>query len=125
KGGRYRTPFGISSGSEHGYTGFLRAPLIRYEGYFAISNNFLEHGITIVAGVPRLTVEGSLGAPADVGAAPRRRGVDAVVRVQHHSGPFIVGASVVRTLPYQSPAFARGHALFGGVDARWMRGGLQ
>jgi hypothetical protein len=125
KGGRYRMPFGISSGSDHAYTGFLRAPLIRYDGYFALSNNFLEHGVTAVAGVPRLTVEGSLGAPADVGVAQRRRGVDAVVRVQHHTGPLIVGASVVRTLPYQSPRFARGHAIFGGVDARWMRGGLQ
>jgi len=125
KGGRFRMPFGISSGSDHGYTGFLRAPLIRYDGYFAISNNFLEHGVTVIAGVPRLTVEGSLGAPADVGAAERRRGVDAVVRVQHHTGPFIVGASFVRTWPYQSPTFARGRAMFGGIDARWMRGGLQ
>jgi hypothetical protein len=125
KGGRYRMPFGISSGSDHGYTGFLRAPLIRYDGYFAISNNFLEHGVTVVAGAPRLTVEGSLGAPADVGAAERRSGVDAVVRVQHHTGSFIVGASFVRTSPYQNPRFARGRAIFGGVDARWMRGGLQ
>jgi hypothetical protein len=125
KGGRYRMPFGISSGSDHGYSGFLRAPLIRYDGYFAISNNFLEHGVAVVAGVPRLTVEGSLGTPADVGAAERRRGVDAVVRVQHQTGPFIVGASFVSTLPYQSPTFARGRAKFGGVDARWMRGGLQ
>jgi hypothetical protein len=99
--------------------------LIRYDGYFAISNNFLEHGVSVVAGVPRLTVEGSLGAPADAGTAERRRGVDAVVRAQHHTGPLIVGASFVRTLPYQSPTFARGHALFGGVDVRWMRGGLQ
>jgi hypothetical protein len=125
KGGRYRMPFGISSGSEHGYIGFLRAPLIRYDGYFAISNNFLEHGVSVVAGVPRLTIEGSLGTPADVGAAQRRNGVDAVVRVQHHTGPFIIGASFVRTLPYQSAAFARGTATFGGVDARWMRSGLQ
>jgi len=28
--GRYRTPFGLYSRSDHGYAGFLRAPLIRY-----------------------------------------------------------------------------------------------
>jgi hypothetical protein len=125
KGGRYRPPFGISSGSDHGYNGFLRAPLIRYDGYFAISNNFLEHGISVAAGWPRLTVEGSLGVPADVGAARRRGGVDTVIRVQHHAGPLNVGASFVRTLPYQPRTFARGRAIFGGVDVRWMRGGLQ
>jgi hypothetical protein len=29
KAGRYRTPFGISSGSDHAYMGFQRAPLVR------------------------------------------------------------------------------------------------
>ena len=48
--GRYRTPFGIYSRSDHGYTGFLRAPLIRYGGYWALSNNFLETGASVVAG---------------------------------------------------------------------------
>jgi hypothetical protein len=38
--GRYRTPFGISSASDHAYSGFLRAPLIRYDDYYALSNNF-------------------------------------------------------------------------------------
>ena len=69
--GRYRTPFGISSGSDHGYGGFLRAPLIRYDGYYALSNNFLEHGVDVVVGRPRLSFEVSAGAPADVGTAPR------------------------------------------------------
>ena len=99
RAGRFRTPFGISSASDHAYTGFLRAPLIRYDGYFALSNNFLEHGVDVVAGVPRLTVEVSLGAPADVGADVRRSGLDAVVRVQGYYGPFIVGVSHIRTSP--------------------------
>ncbi|MFN7977322.1 MAG: hypothetical protein U0P30_04245 [Vicinamibacterales bacterium] len=30
RAGRYRTPFGISSASDHAYLGFLRPPLIRY-----------------------------------------------------------------------------------------------
>jgi hypothetical protein len=32
RAGRYRTPFGISGRSDHGYAGFLRPPLVRY-GY--------------------------------------------------------------------------------------------
>src|SRR5262245_4774295 len=44
RAGRYRTPFGIYNRGDHAYTGFLRAPLIRYDGYFALSNNYLEHG---------------------------------------------------------------------------------
>ena len=30
RAGHYRLPFGISGRSDHAYTGFLRAPLIRY-----------------------------------------------------------------------------------------------
>src|SRR5438128_12238174 len=52
--GRYRMPFGISNASEHAYSGFLRAPLVRYDGYFALSNNFLEHGADVIVGVPWL-----------------------------------------------------------------------
>jgi hypothetical protein len=120
--GRYRVPFGIYNASDHAYIGFLRALLIRYDGYYALSNNFLEHGVELIAGVPRLTVETSLGTPADVGAAVR---LDSVVRVQSAIGPAIVGVSHIRTLPYQSPKFARGTTTFTGVDVRWMRGGVQ
>jgi hypothetical protein len=125
KGGRFRTPFGISSASDHGYGGFLRAPLIRYDGYFAISNNFLEHGVNVMAGSPRFTVEATVGAPADVGAVHRRPTVDAVVRAQQYAGPLIFGASYIDTAPYQSRRFAHGRTRFGGADVRWMRGGLQ
>ena len=125
RAGRYRVPFGIYSASDHAYNGFVRAPLVRYDGYFALSNNFLEHGVNVIAGVPRLTVETSLGVPADVGDAVRRRGLDTVVRVQGVIRTAIIGASHIRTLPYQSPRFAHGRAEFTGVDARWMRCGVQ
>lgn len=125
RAGRYRTPFGISTASDHGYNGFLRAPLIRYDNYYALSNNFLEHGIDVVAGVPQLTVEASVGRPADVGAAVRRAGTNRVVRVQTTMGSAILGASHIRTSPYQSPRYAFGRAEFTGIDVRWMNGGVQ
>ena len=125
RAGRYRTPFGISNGSDHGYTGFLRAPLIRYDGYFALSNNFLEHGVAVVAGVPRLTAEASVGHAADVGSAVRRPGIDTVVRVQGFVGAFVVGASHIRTSPYMPERFATGRSVFTGIDVRWMRDGVQ
>jgi hypothetical protein len=125
KAARYRTPFGISSSGDQGYTGFLRAPLMRYDGYFSISNNFLEQGVDVIAGVPRLTVEGTLGAPGDVGQADRRSGLDTVMRVQGYAGPVIAGVSYIRTLPYQSPLYALGHAEFTGVDLRVTHAGIQ
>lgn len=125
RGGRFRTPFGIYNASDHAYTGFLRAPLIRYDNYFALSNNFLEHGADVVVGIPGLTVETSLGAPADVGSAVRRSGLDTVVRAQGFYGPFIAGVSRIRTLPYQPAVFAHGHAEFTGIDLRWMKNGVQ
>lgn len=125
RAGRFRPPFGIYSGSDHAYTGYLRAPLIRYDGYFALSNTFLEHGADLVVGVPRLTVETSVGVPADVGNAIRRSGTDTVVRVQSFGGPVIVGVSHVRTSPYQPARFARGRSRFTGIDVRWMREGVQ
>jgi hypothetical protein len=125
RAGRYRTPFGISSASDHAYSGFLRAPLIRYDGYFALSNNFLEHGGDIVIGVPGLTLETSVGMPADIGSAVRRSGLDTVFRVQGFAGPFIVGVSHIRTSPYLPEVFALGHSEFTGVDVRWMRDGIQ
>ena len=125
RGGRFRTPFGISNGSDHAYSGFLRAPLIRYDDYYALSNNFLEHGVSVVAGVPRLFVEAALGAPDDVGEAQRRHGLDRIVRVQGAYRSAIVGVSHIVTLPYQDPRFARGQATFTGIDARWMHRGLE
>lgn len=125
RAGRYRTPFGISSGSDHAYNGFPRAPLIRYDGYFALSNNFLEQGIDVIVGTPRLSFEASVGVPGDVGEAKRRSGLDTVLRGQGAFGSMIVGVSHIDTRPYQSPRFARGHAVFTGIDVRWMRDGVQ
>ena len=123
--GRYRTPFGISTASDHAYNGFLRAPLIRYDNYYALSNNFLEHGIDMIAGVAGVTVEASFGRPADVGTAVRRDGTTRVLRVQGTIGSAVVGVSHIRTQPYQSPRFAFGRTEFAGIDVRWMRGGVQ
>jgi hypothetical protein len=123
--GRFRTPFGISAGSDHAYSGFLRAPLIRYDDYFALSNNFLETGVGVVAGVPTLYVETSLGTPGDVGEARRRPGLDRVVRVQGSYRSLIVGISHSSTNPFQPISFARGRAVFTGADARWMREGVE
>jgi len=124
KVGRYRTPFGMSSASDHAYIGFHRPPLIRYGEYFALSSGYLEHGVDVVMGAPRLSVEASVGVPADVGDAIRRSGVNTVVRAAGAAGALIVGASVIDTTPYLPERFARGRARFGGVDARWMRGGV-
>jgi hypothetical protein len=125
RAGRFRTPFGIYARSDHAYIGFLRAPLIRYDGYFALSNNFLEHGASGFFGTPHLTVESSLGTPADVGLVERRSGLDFTGRVQGYAGPLIVGVSHIRTQPYLPISFAKGEAIFTGVDARWMVGGVQ
>jgi hypothetical protein len=125
RAGRYRTPFGIYSASDHAYVGFLRAPLIRYDNYYALSNNFLEQGADVVVGTPRAFMELSVGSPADVGQAQRRSGVDTVLHAQTAFGSAIVGMSYIDTKPYQSPEFAFGRAAFTGVDARWMRSGVQ
>ena len=99
RAGRYRTPFGISSRGEYGYTGFVRAPLIRYGQDFALSNTWLEHGVDIVAGSPRLFLESSLGVPGDEGGLRRRRGLDRSIRVQGYYKALIVGASRLYTRP--------------------------
>ncbi|MBK5296367.1 MAG: hypothetical protein JJE40_04350 [Vicinamibacteria bacterium] len=125
KGGRYRTPFGISAASDHAYIGFVRPPLIRYGEYYALSSGYLEHGVDVVVGAPRLSVELSLGTPGDVGNAIRRSGVDTVVRAEGTAGSLIVGVSFIDTTPYLPARFATGRARFGGVDARWMGGGVQ
>jgi len=119
RAGRFRTPFGIYSRSDYGYSGFARPPLIRYDGYFGLSNNWLEDGATFTAGVPQLFVEASVSRPHDVGFAVRRKGTDASVRVQGYRGHFIVGASYARSNPYLSPRFAVGRQAFAGIDARW------
>ena len=125
RGGVYRTPFGIHDRGDHAYTGFLRAPLIRYDAYFGLSNNFLEIGVDIVAGTPAASIEVSLGAPRDIGEAERRSGFDPVVRAQVYRGPFIIGASHMRSKPYDRRSFARGDLVFSGIDVRWMAGGVQ
>ncbi len=125
RAGRYRTPFGISSGSDQGYVGFFRAPLIRYDGYWALSNNYLEHGADVIVGVPQLTLEMSVGAPNDIGSAVRKSDVDTVVRLQGFQGPLIVGVSRIWTMPYDRRSFVTGRTVFTGVDLRWMYEGVQ
>jgi hypothetical protein len=125
RGGRFRPPFGIYNASDQAYVGFLRAPLIRYDDNFALSNNFLEKGAAIVVGVPALTFEASVGRPGDVGEAARQPGLDTVVRAQGSAGPFIVGLSHIRTRPDQTGSFVQGRMEFTGLDLRWMRGGVQ
>jgi hypothetical protein len=125
RGGRFRTPFGLYNRGEFAYNGFARAPLIRYDGYFALSNNYLEHGAAGFVGTPHLLAEGSVGAPGDVGEARRRPGVDATVRVQAYGGPVILGLSYIHTQPYLPIEFAFGGSAFTGIDARWMAGGVQ
>jgi hypothetical protein len=125
RAGRYRTPFGIHTRGDYAYSGFLRAPLIRYDGYFALSNNFLENGAEIVAGLPQLHVTSSVGAPADAGTAQRRAGLDTVSRIQGFRGPWIVGVSHIRSRPYFPERFAHGQSVFTGIDLRWTRDGIQ
>jgi hypothetical protein len=123
--GRYRTPFGIYSRSDHAYAGFLRAPLIRYDDYYGLSNHFLEGGANLVLGTPSVNAEISLGVPQDIGTAVRRRGFDPVVHVQAYRGSLIVGFSHLRSKPYERRSFARGQMVFTGIDVRWMRNGIQ
>jgi hypothetical protein len=123
--GRYRTPFGLYSRSDHGYAGFLRAPLIRYGDYWALSNNFLETGGSVVAGTSRLQAEVSLGIPQDEDEQHRRRGFDRVARLQGSFGRWIVGTSYIHTQPTKERPWATGSTEFAGVDARWMMGGVQ
>lgn len=125
RAGRYRTPFGMAAASDHAYLGFLRPPLVRYGGYFALSNGYLEHGVDVVAGVPRLSLEASVGRPGDVGTAQRRPGWTSVLRAQGAAGPFVIGVSAIDTMPYQPVTFAKGRARFAGLDARWMAHGVQ
>lgn len=124
KAGRFRTPFGISEASDHAYVGFLRPPLMRYPGYWGLSNEFLEHGVSVLAGTPRLSVEVAAGRNSDVGDARRQPGWDGVARVELAAGRAILGASVIDTTPNYPKMWAHGRLRFGGVDARWMRDGL-
>lgn len=125
RAGRYRTPFGLYQRADHAYVGFLRPPLIRYDDYLGLSNNFLEGGVNILGGVPALHAELSLGVPQDVGLAVRRSGFDPVARVEGFVGGLVYGASYMRSRPYDRRAFVRGHLEFTGVDARYMTGGVQ
>jgi len=126
RAGRFRMPFGIYSRSDYGYSGFLRPPLIRYDGYYGVSNNWLEDGAMFTVGVPQLFVEASVSRPHDVGTAVRRRGTDGSIRVQGYRGQFVVGASHARSNPYLSPRFAVGRQAFSSVDVRWAHpAGLQ
>ena len=123
--GRYRTPFGIYSGSDQGYMGFLRAPLIRNSYYWALSNNYLENGASVVAGTPSISLEASAGVATDQDEFSRRGGLNEVIRVQGAHGAWIAGISYIRTRPATSRPFAKGFTEISGTDLRWMKGGVQ
>src|SRR5262249_33776350 len=79
----------------------------------------------ISGGLPALHAEVSLGAPQDVGEAKRRRGFDPVMRVEGYYRGLIVGASHIRSHPYDRRAFVRGDLAFSGFDLRYMHEGFQ
>jgi len=122
--GQFRTPFGISGRSDYAYGGFLRAPLLRYTDYWALSNEFMERGVDVVVGTPRLSVEASLGAPGDVGDEKRRPGLDRVVRVQGYVQNLVLGVSHLNAEPNGPVSYAKGRMVFTGVDARWTHSGV-
>ena len=125
RAGRFRTPFGIHEASDHSYTGFLRAPLVRYEGYWALTNTLFEHGVNAMAGTPWLQAEITVGRPGDASEDfTRRKGTDTVVRAQGYYRGFVMGVSHVRTQSYDLP-YASGRMIFTGVDGRWMSHGIQ
>ena len=123
--GRYRTPFGIYGGSDQGYMGFLRAPLMRNSYYWALSNNYTETGASVVAGTTWLSAEATAAVPTDVDEYSRRKGLDRIIRVQAAGGPLIAGVSYIRTRPSAVRFFAKGETEFTGADLRWMKSGLQ
>jgi hypothetical protein len=125
RAGHYRTPFGISSSSDHAYSGFLRAPLIRYGENWALSNTFFETGVDVMVGKPSVYAEASVGAPQDPGPYARAHGVDTVLRTQAFFHSVIAGASYIVTQPNMVGSFVQGRMKFSGVDGRWMRGGVQ
>lgn len=126
RAGQYRTPFGISGRGDHAYTGFTRAPLIRYGREFALSNTFFEAGADVIAGMPQAYGEISIGAPRDEGEIKRRRELDVVIRGQAYYKSFVVGASRMHSGRDKSLAsFAQGRSVFNGVDARWTARGVQ
>jgi hypothetical protein len=83
----------------------------------------MEHGAEVVVGVPQFSVGVSIGRPADVGDALRKPGLDTVVRVEGSTSSLVVGASFIDT-PYLPEEYAVGRTRFGGVDVRWMQGGV-
>jgi hypothetical protein len=126
RAGRFRTPFGIYSASDHAYTGFLRAPLVKYEGYWALSNTFLEHGVNVMGGTSFLQAEATVARPADASDDERRQaGVSTVLRVQAYHGPVVIGVSHLQAPTYGPSEWAHGPLRFTGVDFRWMNAGVQ
>ena len=127
RAGRFRTPFGISTRSDHAYTGFMRAPMIRYDDYFALSNNFLEHGADSIVGAPQAYCRSQRRQHRRMSATVQRRpGFDTVLRGQAY---YRLGDRRRQPLSARCPisrsTSRKGRAVFTGVDVRWMHDGIQ
>jgi len=127
RAGQYRSPFGIYSRADHGYTGFLRAPIIRSDYYWSVNNTMLERGVDFSVGTAHLSAEVSVGTPGDNNLDFKRgSGLGSIVRVQGYFKNFIVGASHINTKSYPAEWLADpGRMNFSSVDARWAIPGLQ
>ncbi len=124
RAGQIRPPFGIYSFSDQSYNGFLRPPLIRYYDNWSLSNFWLDGGANLFVSGRNLQFEAMVGTPTERFGA-RRSGLDRVFRLQGYQGPFILGASYIRTEPPDNAEYGPGHSEFYGVDGRWMSGGMQ
>jgi hypothetical protein len=124
RAGQFRPPFGIYSRSDQGYVGFLRAPLIRYGGVYALSNFWLDAGADAFFATPNLMIEASVGSPQEKSES-RDHGTSSVYHIQGYRGNWIVGASYLDSPRNQLSPVPAGRTRFTGVDARWMNGGVQ
>lgn len=127
RGGQYRSPFGIYSRADHGYLGFLRAPMMRSEYNWSINNTMMERGADFIAGIPHFSGEVSIGTPGDItNDLKRRSGVGTVVRLQVYFKTIIAGVSHINTPSYAPASIAEpGRLDFSGVDLRWTYAGVQ
>ncbi len=106
------------SAAAHGYSGFTRAPLIRYGGNSALSNTALEADASVLVGVPSLTVEAGLGRPPDLCAFLGPRRSTGVIRARCSTYLSDCRVSHINTRAHAEGPWVRGRTTFTGVDGR-------
>jgi hypothetical protein len=119
--GYFEVPFGIHNRTELYYVGLISLPLIRYYPFQSPGIGRSASGVGYLGSLGAWQLEAALFGHGGSIESLVPSGGEGAVRIQHYSGPLILGISALRERVSAGDPDYRGTGYFYGLDFRYSR----